>query len=95
MIKGYILNNSLKNRFSFWFSECGLCKAYLLYVDDVRIRFFFPFGGVEIRSDYLSREVSDYLLVELSLLSSTQPRGKVSKEKKHTISPPLPPKLFR
>jgi hypothetical protein len=31
---------------------------------------FFPFGGVEIRSDYLCREVSDYLLVMLRALAA-------------------------
>ena len=37
MIKGSISNNNLKSRFVFGFSECGLCRAYLLYVDDVSI----------------------------------------------------------
>ena len=37
MLKGSISNDSLKKRFSFWFSECALCRAYLLYVDDVKI----------------------------------------------------------
>jgi hypothetical protein len=37
LTKGSALNNKLKNPFSFWFSERGLCRAYLLYVDDERI----------------------------------------------------------
>ena len=70
LTKGSALNNKLKNPFSFWFSESGLCRAYLLYVDDERIWFFFPFGGAEIRSDYLSCEVSDYVLVMLRALAA-------------------------
>jgi hypothetical protein len=46
-----------------------LCRAYLLYVDDERIWFFFPFGGAEI-SDYLSCEVSDYVLVMLRAVAA-------------------------
>ena len=71
LTKGSTLNYKLKKKpFSFWFSERGLCRAYLLYVDDERIWFFFPFGGAEIRSDFLSCEVSDYLVVMLRALAA-------------------------
>ena len=45
MLKGSILNNDLKKRFSFWFREGGLYTAYLLYVDDVRN---IGFGGLGV-----------------------------------------------
>ena len=70
-IKGSILNNHLKTTLVFGFLECGLCRLYLLYVDDVRIWFFFSFfGGMKIIHDYLSREVSGYMLVMLYALAA-------------------------
>jgi len=65
MIKGSILSNHLKTALLFGFSECCLCRSYLIYVDDVTICFFFSFfGGMKIICDYLSLEISGYLLVQ-------------------------------